>query len=263
LVNVPELHPGGKPAIFQAKLQDNVISDFISCKPNITSEKNWMPFLDDNVNKVIYSLNPFIIKSIDKDDLEEIYVPEYNKKLLNGYHGSTNGIFLNEYERLFLIHINKETTIHRWLLFNVKTKTIILSEEFVFFKNSYLEFTCSLSKYNERIFISLGVNDDKAYIIETNIEDIERIFIRNIPNYPTLVTMLYDIRSMENKTIERNRKLDSYIDFSKQFLLKLPYPIVFFIDSNKEAYDAIYNARKDKNLLNLPPCSLKYSLCCV
>ena len=63
--------------------------------------------------------------------------------------------------------------------------------------------------------------------------------------------MLYDIRSLENSNLDRNRKLDSYIEFSKQFLLKLPYPIIFFIDDNEETYNAIYNSRKELNLLDL------------
>ena len=35
----------------------------------------------------------------------------------------------------------------------------------------------SLSIFNEIIFISLGVNDDKAFIIETNEESIEKCFV--------------------------------------------------------------------------------------
>jgi len=256
LVNVPALHEGGKPSIFRAELNENKITNFFNCKPNTNSEKNWMPYLDgnnSNCSKVIYSLSPFIIKSIENDDIQEIIILETIKDRLNGYHGSTNGITIseNKNEKMFLIHINREKTYHRWLLFNTKTNDIQLSEEFTFFKNTYIEFTCSLSTYKNRIFISLGVNDDKAFIIETCVEDIMKTFIETKQhNYPTIITMLYDIRSMENNQIERNRKLDSYIDFSKKFLLKLPFPIIFFIDENEETYDAIYNSRKELNLLD-------------
>jgi hypothetical protein len=280
LVIVPELNCNGNPSIFKAEINDTAIENFIVCKPN-NIEKNWMPYLDNSnntnnstTNKVIYSLHPFIIKSIENDDFEEIELKENIKHKLHGYHGSTNGIILNNYERLFLIHINREKTSHRWLIFNIKTKNVIVSDEFVFFKNSYIEFNCSLVKYEDRIFVTIGVNDDKAYIIETCNDDIINTFSgfhfdklnelnesnetnqNNESNelkqnkYPTIVTMLYDIRSMENNKIERNRKLESYIDFSKKFLLKLPYPIVFFIDDNCETYDAIYNARKELGLLD-------------
>ena len=254
LVNVPELHEGGKPSIFKAKLNDNKVHNFVPCKPNDTIEKNWMPFIDDNdCSKVIYSLDPFVIKSIETDDKQEIPVFESIKNKLKGYHGSTNGIHINENcdEKLFLIHVNREKTYHRWLLFNIKTNYIQVSEEFLFLKNTYIEFTCSLSRFKNRVFVSLGVNDDKAFIIETCVEDIMGTFlITNEYNYPTIVTMLYDIRSMENNQVERNRKLDSYIDFSKKFLLILPYPILFFIDDNDETYNAIYNSRKEQNLLD-------------
>jgi len=173
LVNVPELHEGGKPSIFKAEMNNNIVTNFISCKPNNNTEKNWMPYTSENINKVIYSLHPFIIKSIDSDDSEEIEISENIKNILEeGYHGSTNGIELNKYERLFLIHINKEKTIHRWLIFNTYSKNVVISEEFVFFKNSYIEFNCSLNKYNDRFFITIGVNDCKAFIIETTNEDI-------------------------------------------------------------------------------------------
>ena len=256
LVNVPELHEGGKPCIFRAELNGNTITNFIQCNPNNNTEKNWMPYIDDNdCPKVVYSLQPFIIKSIETDDFQEIPICESMKGNLEGYHGSTNGIpFLKgKNEVLFLIHINREKTYHRWLLFNIKTNAVQLSEEFLFFKNAYIEFTCSLTAYNERIFISLGVNDDKAFIIETCIEDIMEMFSTTqniITNQPTIVTMLYDIRSIENMQIERNRKLDSYIDFSKKFLLKQPFPIIFFIDENEETFNAIYNSRKELNLLD-------------
>ena len=248
LVNVPELNEGGKPSIFKAELNENKITNFMPCKPNSNTEKNWMPYNDE---KVIYSLHPFMIKNIEDDLIEEIPISESLKDKLKGYHGSTNGITINNDEKLFLIHINREKTYHRWLLLNIKTNDIELSEEFLFFKNTYIEFTCSLSMFKNRIFVSLGINDDKAFIIETCFEDIMKIFItKNETKNPTIITMLYDIRSMENNQIERNRKLDSYIDFSKKFLLKLPFPIIFFIDENEETYNAIYNSRKELNLLD-------------
>ncbi len=252
LVNVPQLNENGNPAIFKAEIDNNLIKNFIKCQPSIT-EKNWMPYNINNEYKVIYSLTPFIIKSIETEENEIIEISDSDKIILEGYHGSTNGIVLNKYERLFLIHINKDRIIHRWLLFNIQTKSILISDEFVFFKNSYIEFTCSISNYNDRVFISVGVNDNKAYIIETNSEDIIKTFTienNNPENYPTIVTMLYDIRGMEDNKIERNRKLESYIDFSKQFLLKLPYPMIFFIDDNEITINSIFNARKENNLIN-------------
>jgi hypothetical protein len=69
--------------------------------------------------------------------------------------------------------------------------------------------------------------------------------------YPTIVTMMYDIRKMENCKNERNRKLESYIDFSKKFMLTLPYPMIIFI-SPDDSYtkNTILSVRGDLELLD-------------
>jgi hypothetical protein len=69
-------------------------------------------------------------------------------------------------------------------------------------------------------------------------------------NYPTIVTMMYDIRKMENCTNERNRKLEGYIEFSKKFLLRLPYQLVIFISPDDTfTRDAILSTRIENDLL--------------
>jgi hypothetical protein len=177
LAIIPECNENGNPSIFRANLDNNIIHSFISCKPNII-EKNWMPYIDEKGNEmVIYSLNPFKIKQIETEDFTEIIFPGEIMNQLENYHGSTNGIQYNSTETiLFLIHKNDEKTYHRWLLFNYKTNEITLSKEFHFFKHSYIEFPVSLSIYNGRVFISLGINDDKAFIVETTEESIKQCF---------------------------------------------------------------------------------------
>ena len=164
LACIPECN-NNSPCIFKGILKDNVLSSFEKCSPSIT-EKNWMPY----ENKVIYSVFPFRIKSIVNNDYEEIQVD----KELKDWHGSSNGIDYNE-EYLFLIHQNRERTYNRWLLFNPIQYKVRYSKEFLFFKYSYLEFTCSLVKH-DKIYVSIGVNDNKAYIIEIDKEEIERLF---------------------------------------------------------------------------------------
>ena len=71
--------------------------------------------------------------------------------------------------------------------------------------------------------------------------------------YPTIVTMIYDIRKYENTPkYDNNRTISTYIELAKNFILKLPYPLVIFIDNNEiETYDAIYREREAHNLLHL------------
>lgn len=171
LATIPECNPSGNPCIFHASLDKNIVTVNSSCAPNLM-EKNWMPYIDHlGVKKVIYSLSPFVIKSIENDD--RIILPIESKDLQD-YHGSTNGIPFDG-KSLFLIHINKEKSYHRWLLFDTKSETITVSEPFVFFKHSHIEFTCSLASFEQRIFVSLGVNDDRAFIVEFNKEQIKLV----------------------------------------------------------------------------------------
>jgi hypothetical protein len=63
-------------------------------------------------------------------------------------------------------------------------------------------------------------------------------------NYPTIVTMFYEIRKMENSNVNDNRQKNKYLDLSKQFLLKLPYPLIIFTDENEtELIETIHTER--------------------
>lgn len=173
IVTIPECNSGGNPSLFCGQLTNNTIHSFKDCYPNI-KEKNWMPYLDNSKKwYVIYSLYPFKVKKLIEEEYLNINI--HNEELKD-YHGSTNGI---EYKnkRLFLIHINKDNKVfHRWLLFDIINNVINISKEFVFFKHTYIEFPVSLSIFNERIFISIGINDSQAYIVETTQNYIDDLF---------------------------------------------------------------------------------------
>lgn len=164
IATIPECNPTGQPAIFQGSLDDEKMLRYVEpCFPRET-EKNWMPYTDEfGENRVVYSLSPFRTKSLKATDLEElpIQLPE-----LVGYHGSTNGIRYKDDWRLFLVHVNRERTYHRWLLFHPAKKTAKVSNEFVFFQHSYIEFPVSLSEHGGSLYVSLGVNDEAAFILE-------------------------------------------------------------------------------------------------
>lgn len=176
LACIPECN-NGSPGIFKAILRDNILTSFEKCSPS-KIEKNWMPYIDSSVNKqrVIYSVMPFIIKSIQIDDREEIELDEKQRQDLSGWHGSSNGIDMFG-QKLFLIHKNKDRVYNRWLLFDNNNRKVYYSSEFVFFKDSYIEFVCSLQEYDNRIYVSLGINDNKAFIIELDQYDIMKLFV--------------------------------------------------------------------------------------
>ena len=64
-------------------------------------------------------------------------------------------------------------------------------------------------------------------------------------NYPTIVTMFYDIRKLENIDPNANRQKNKYFELSKQFILKLPYPLMIFTDADasEELIDMIHSER--------------------
>ena len=166
VATIPECNPSGKPAIFRAQLEGAVMKSVKPCYPKET-EKNWMPYTDSSGRlKAIYSLRPFRIKEVEAGDLETV---ECDLPELEGYHGSTNGVPYRGDQRLFLVHINRERTYHRWLLFHPEQKTAQISDEFVFFQHAYIEFPVSLCAYEGNLYVSMGVNDEAAYILEMDV----------------------------------------------------------------------------------------------
>ena len=165
---VPQLNPGGRPALFTAKIDytRNILTYFTPCLPNQTTEKNWMPF---ERNQVIYSVSPLILKDVHEDKKEEIPLTPNQRAELEGYHGSTNGVLLTDDSWLFLIHKNKTNKVeHRWLRIH-SNKTITFSPSFTFFKDPYIEFPCGLVLKEDALFVSLGVNDCQAFVVELDL----------------------------------------------------------------------------------------------
>jgi hypothetical protein len=175
LAVIHECNVKGNPSIFYAKLENNKIHSFAVCKPNII-ERHWMSYVDKNNNHfVIYNVFPFLIKSIHNSNTRKINLPVAKGLILKDYFGSTNGIHYKNNYYLFLIHTDRERTYHRWLLFDLVTDDIQLSQEFVFFNYSYYESALSLCKFDNRFFVSLGINYDKAFIVEITFDTINQL----------------------------------------------------------------------------------------
>jgi hypothetical protein len=166
LVTVPQLSSNGQPTMFKCELiEKNRLENFQKLEPCAKPEKNWMPFQ----KKVIYDVSPFIIKELDSPLSEKIELPSELEKMLEGYHGSTNGVqwqLPNQY--LFLIHKMETKMVNRWLFFNTETKNVQVSEPFCFFHHSYIEFPCSLTYHKNKLIVGMGVNDDKAFLVEVD-----------------------------------------------------------------------------------------------
>ena len=168
LVTAPELNSSGAPRLVLGMLNADTATAAITdlLEPSAT-EKNWMPFsaiAGAEASHVIYSVSPLVVKRLVTPTAVTL-VSEI--PTLAGYHGSSNGV---PYQggHLFLIHLYKERTEHRWFYLNFTEKTYGFSDPFVFLEHSYIEFTCSLSEIpgkKEEFLVGLGVNDDKAFLL--------------------------------------------------------------------------------------------------
>lgn len=162
LVTMSECNSNGRPCLFSAKLNDNVITLSHKLEPSII-EKNWIIMND---NQVIYSVSPFVIKSLLNDDRKEIPMNDYLKKTLLNYHGSTNCISFQNGLICIIHKYENKKIIHRWFWFDPNTYVVKISNTFTFFKYSFLEFNLSLIWYQDIIYTSLALNEDKIYILK-------------------------------------------------------------------------------------------------
>ena len=48
----------------------------------------------------------------------------------------------------------------------------------------------------------------------------------------TIVTMFYNIRKLDGDETNYHRNLDTFKELANKFILKLPYPLIIFIDKN-------------------------------
>lgn len=158
LTVVPELNPRGSPQIFKASLIGSKVRDFKPLLPQF-DEKNWMPFQDETT-KVVYSVSPFTVRTLDSIELITI---DPNPEC-QGYHGSSNGLRYRD-GWLFLVHTTQDRrVIHRFIYLSTEYK-IRVSTPFIFFRDSHIEFVSSLSSYDGKFWIGIGVNDERSYLV--------------------------------------------------------------------------------------------------
>jgi hypothetical protein len=92
-------------------------------------------------------------------------------------------------------------------------------------------------------------------VLRTNVIDSHYSTTQINSIYPTIVTAFYDIRKMERELEPgkhneyKGRKHDTFLNLASDFLLKLPYPLVIFIDNGLDG-DHIQNFIKEKRAEN-------------
>jgi len=67
----------------------------------------------------------------------------------------------------------------------------------------------------------------------------------------TIVTMFFNIRPQETNDRGTYKPTDSYFELANEFILRLPYPLIIFMDeSNKKLEELVVNARQSHGLMN-------------
>jgi len=68
----------------------------------------------------------------------------------------------------------------------------------------------------------------------------------------TIVTMFYNIRKHEGSLTTTNRQASKYLELAEAFILRLPYPIIVFLDDDdKDTEEVVTKVREREGLLHL------------
>jgi len=67
----------------------------------------------------------------------------------------------------------------------------------------------------------------------------------------TIVTMFFDVRGEHIKSNTSYKTKDSYLELAQHFILRLPYPLIIFVDvTDKTLEEFVVNTRQSHGLLN-------------
>lgn len=125
---------------------------------NIMMEKNWSLFEHDNIIKIIYRWNPYIIGKICNDKFQVLSINEDTKyPLLKHLKGSSNG-YRYEDEIWFIAHIHSEIEPRDYyhICIRIDSKTLDIKKISPFFKlgTEKVEFVLGLIIEKDEIFIT-------------------------------------------------------------------------------------------------------------
>jgi hypothetical protein len=140
-------------------------------------EKNWLPFIKDDKLCAIYSTDPFVTYTLDKETgtcLEETrYIPA--KRLCNSRGSAAPIPFGDGY--LYLVHESYNMIYsHRFIYVNKDFQIEKISNPFVF-SHVGVEFCCgmTLSHNGKTLLLSYGFEDQEAYIAAVGVERVQSL----------------------------------------------------------------------------------------
>jgi hypothetical protein len=180
------------PSILFLRLEKNNKNQYeiVSSAPipykNETTQKNWTIFCDKKLY-LCYSHHPFTLLEVNPENGEyNVVVEKYSSLNLSNIRGSSNPIFIKEYnEWLFLVHEvgfqNTRKYYHRFIKYDTEWNLINVSEPF-YFNELYVEFCLSIMYDKHKIIIPFSSKDNTTEIIRIEYSDISWI-PQNLSNY--------------------------------------------------------------------------------
>ena len=151
--------------------------------PNSYCEKNWMPVIDEDYTYVKWS-NPTEVVKVDPIDAKSttIKLSEYFPAP-NDFRGGTQVIPLGiDGQRIALVHEvdlfrsehdRKDAVYrHRFIVWDKDWNIVKYTNDFSMM-NGHVEFAVGMCHHNNgEVLITFGFQDNAAYILQTNIQDI-------------------------------------------------------------------------------------------
>jgi len=139
---------------------------------NRECEKNWLPYVENNEIKMIYDYSPLRILDINAKIISSTSDNTFN------FRGSTSPIKLNEEDYLFVVHSTVGNTIpgkyfHRFVI--MRNDKILKYSNIFYLYEKGIEYISSLAKVKNNIYIGYGSNDENAYIISLEENELNKM----------------------------------------------------------------------------------------
>jgi glycosyltransferase involved in cell wall biosynthesis len=185
-----DTNPSGQPQVSLCKLSDDRSQSTIQVEklmpivgPDLNRcEKNWLPFVKDDVFSIIYSYDPFIIyqpkieNSFPRADTKTEAIRQNSVLDFSRFSGSTPPIpFDGGY--LFLVHetLYEDGRIYlqRFVFLDQDLNITKLSKPFLFLHQG-IEYSCGMAidHEEENLVITVGVEDRDAYFCTVDLKTV-------------------------------------------------------------------------------------------
>lgn len=157
-------------------------ADYKIIEPNFKEkqhEKNWMPFVRNNALNFVYSCDP--VRIIDYQG--NLISQQDSSIASDSFRGGGNlvefdGNWLAIIHESHIMHDNRRTYMHRFVLYNNEGKIIKYSPSF-YFKHLGIEFAAGLARHptTGQIIVSFGYKDNESYLAIVTPDEISSMLI--------------------------------------------------------------------------------------